>query len=133
MWKLQDFSVTQILLITNVGHFEAKKTAILTICAYIYVHLWILNFWELLTFLSVKFFQISKLKASKIVKLAVLTFWSLPILIWRKIRVVEKWLNFNTVEYPLSKSPIRLPRSVCTKTAEKYSILRAIAFYTTNH
>ena len=33
-------------------------------------------------------------------------------LISRKIRVAGKWLNFNTLEYPQSKIPIRLPRSV---------------------
>ena len=31
MWKFQDFSVTQILREINFGHFEALKTAILTL------------------------------------------------------------------------------------------------------
>ena len=31
MWKYQDFSATQILREINFGHFEATKTAILTI------------------------------------------------------------------------------------------------------
>ena len=33
MWKFQDFSATQILREINFGHFEAPKTAILTIWA----------------------------------------------------------------------------------------------------
>ena len=47
----------------------------------------IMNFWELLTFLSVKHFQKSKFKALKIVKKQFLTFWDKPKLISRKIRV----------------------------------------------
>ena len=31
MWKFQDFSATQILREINFGHFEAPKTAILTV------------------------------------------------------------------------------------------------------
>ena len=31
MWKLQDFSATQILREINFGHFEAPKIAIVTI------------------------------------------------------------------------------------------------------
>ena len=33
MWKFQDLSAIQILREINFGHFEASKTAILTICA----------------------------------------------------------------------------------------------------
>ena len=33
MWKFQDFFATQILREINFGHFEAPKTAILTIWA----------------------------------------------------------------------------------------------------
>ena len=33
MWKFNDISATQILCEFNYGHFEAPKTAILTICA----------------------------------------------------------------------------------------------------
>ena len=62
MWKFQDFSVIQILREINFGHFEATKTAILTISE-------ALNF-EFLTLSSEKFFQISKLKASKLPKYA---------------------------------------------------------------
>ena len=48
IWKFQVFSATQILLEINFGHFEAPKTAILTICA-------ALNF-KILTFSSVNLF-----------------------------------------------------------------------------
>ena len=41
--------------------------------------------------------NISKFKASKIVKIEIFTFWNQPKLISRKIRVAEKWLNFHTV------------------------------------
>ena len=63
------------------------------------------NFW------SVKFFQKSKLKASKIVKRLFLTVWNQPKLITRKIRVARKLL-IHTVEYLHFSIPIRLPRSV---------------------
>ena len=33
MWKFQDFSATQILREIISGHFQAPKTAILSICA----------------------------------------------------------------------------------------------------
>ena len=63
MWKFQDFFATQILREINVGHFEAPKTAILTISA-------ALNFRFLVTFdiYKCEIFQKSKFKASKIVK-----------------------------------------------------------------
>ena len=59
MWEFQDFYASQILREINFGDFEAPKIAI--------EQLWILNFWELLTF-----FKKSKFKAFKIVKMAVL-------------------------------------------------------------
>ena len=64
--KFQDFSATQILCEINFGHFEATNVAIFP-----FEQLWILNFWEFLTFSSVKFFQNSKFKASKIVETTV--------------------------------------------------------------
>ena len=52
MWKFQDFSATQILRESNFGgHFEAQKTAILTIKAALNF-----EFLEILTFSSVIFF-----------------------------------------------------------------------------
>ena len=69
MWKIQDFSVTQILREINFGHFEAQRTDILTILAALN-----LVFWEFLTFFSVKFFLKSKFKASIMVKTAVFAF-----------------------------------------------------------
>ena len=47
MWKFQDFSATQILREINYGHFEAPKTAILTI-------------WAALNFESLNIFDIFK-------------------------------------------------------------------------
>ena len=69
MWKFQDFSATQILREINVGHFEAPKTAILTI-------------WAALNFEFVDIFDIfkreiakkSKIRAAQMVKMAV--FWA---------------------------------------------------------
>ena len=40
-------------------------------------------------------------------------------MISRKIRVAEKLLNFHPVEYPQSKFPIRLPRSVLKIVSKK--------------
>ena len=66
MWKFQDFSATQISREINFGHFEAPKIAILTIWAAV-------NF-EVLETINIfkhEIAQNSKLKASKIVKMAV--------------------------------------------------------------
>ena len=66
MWKFQGFSATQILREIHFGHFEALKTAILTIWAAV-------NF-EVLETINIfkhEIAQNSKLKASKIVKMAV--------------------------------------------------------------
>ena len=65
MWKFQDFSVTKILHKVNFGHFEAPKTAILTICTAL-----IFEFLGTFDISRVKSFQISKFKAFKIVKTA---------------------------------------------------------------
>jgi len=51
MWKVQDWSPTQVVREINFSHLEAPKTDILTILAARN-----LNFWEFLTFSSVKFF-----------------------------------------------------------------------------
>ena len=69
MWKIQDFSATPTLLEFNFGHFEAQKTAILTIRA-------AMNFEFLGNFniSSVNFFQRSKFKASKMIKMAIFDF-----------------------------------------------------------
>ena len=82
--------------------------------------------WELLTFSKVNFFQKSKFKASKLLKWQCLTFWNQPKLISHKIRVAGKWLNFLTVEYPKSKFPIRLPRSVLINDIWQFRILIVI-------
>ena len=57
MWKFQDFSLTHISRKINFAHFEAPKTAILTI-------------WLDMIFEFLETFNISKFKASKIVKSA---------------------------------------------------------------
>ena len=48
----------------NFSHFEAPKTAF-----WLFKQIWILNFWELLTFSSLKFPKKLKLKSSKSVKI----------------------------------------------------------------
>ena len=65
MWKIQYISGTQIVCEINFGHLEASKPTILTIWA-------ALNFEFLGIFDidSVKLFQKSTFKASKIVKMA---------------------------------------------------------------
>ena len=47
------------------------------------------------------------------IKMAVFVFLNHSKLISRKIRSAGKLLNFHTMEYPQSKFPIRLHRSVC--------------------
>ena len=64
VWNFQNFSAPQILHEINDGHFEAPKSAILTILA-------TLNF-EFLTFSNVNFSYKLKIKASTIVKIAVI-------------------------------------------------------------
>ena len=69
VWKFQDFSATQILRKINFGHLEALKTPILTIWTALYFQ--VLGIFD---YSSVKYFQRSKFKASKIVKSAVFDF-----------------------------------------------------------
>ena len=69
MWKIQDFSAAQILREINFGHFDAQKTAILTIWATMN-----LESVGILIFSSVRFFinsKYAKFKAFEIVKTAV--------------------------------------------------------------
>ena len=68
MWKFQDFSAIQILREINLGHFEAPKTAGLTILA-------AMNFEFLGTFdiFKCEISKNSKFKPSKIVKMTFLT------------------------------------------------------------
>ena len=66
MWKFHDYFATQILREIIFGHFEASKTAILTVCA-------ALNFEFLVIFdiIRCEFFPKIKIKASKTVKMVV--------------------------------------------------------------
>ena len=66
MWKFQDFSAIQILREINFGHFEASKTAILTVWA-------APNFWclDIFDIFNCEIFQKSKYEAFKIVKTAI--------------------------------------------------------------
>ena len=66
MWKLQKFSVNQILREIKVGEFKVSKSVILA-------HLESLNFDfnEFLHFLKAEFYQINQIQSSKNVKMAI--------------------------------------------------------------
>ena len=80
MWKLKDFSITQILRVINFGVSGSAKSAILT-------HLEALNFvfYEFLHFLKAEIDQSNKLWVPKMAKMAVLALLESPKLISRKI------------------------------------------------
>ena len=116
------FYVKSILVV-----LKPPKTAILTI--------WVaMNFelWQFLTFSSVKFFWKSKFNIFKTVKTAFLTFWNQLKLISRKIIMAGKLLNFHCMEYPQSKSPIRLPRSVPLENPQNMTQMSDFFFFQPN-
>ena len=80
MWKFQDFSITQILREIKFGNYTSAKSAILT-------HLEALNFdiYTFLHFLEAEIYQISKFRAQKLAKMAVLQILDSLKLISRKI------------------------------------------------
>ena len=63
MWKFQDISATQILFEIISGHFEATKTAILTI-------------WAALNFKSLGFFDVFKREIFRKIKIQILQYCS---------------------------------------------------------
>ena len=65
--------------------------------------------WSHCAFSRVNFFKNQTSKYPKLSKWQFLTFWNQLKFISRKIRVARKWLINN---YPQSRFPIRLPRSV---------------------
>ena len=89
VWKLHDFSITQILREINFGDSRSAKSAILT-------HSEALNF---CTFWKLKFTKSTKFRAPKIAKMAVSELLVSPKLISRNIWVIEKSCNFHTVHY----------------------------------
>ena len=90
IWKFQEFSAIQLLREIDFDHFEGPKTAILTIWATPNF-----NFWEFLTLFTKK----KKIIASKIVKIVVFDLPKSDKIISQKIRMAEKLLHFDTVEY----------------------------------
>ena len=67
MWKLEDFSATHILHEINFNHFEAPKSAILTIWTALNF-----QFLDICDIFKCEITKKSKVKASKIVKMSVL-------------------------------------------------------------
>ena len=65
-----------------------------------------------MTFLKVKFPKNQNSNPPKLLKWKFLTLWRQSKLISHKIRKPWKWLNFQVAQYPQSKFPIRLVRSV---------------------
>ena len=111
MWKFQYFSAFQILREINIGHFEALKPAI-----------WSLNylsssefldFWIFFTFSSFKF---PKDPIQSLQNCFTASYWPSEVSqnwFHAKSKGQEKiYLSFRSLEYPQSKFPIRLPRSV---------------------
>ena len=85
MWKLQDFSVSQILREINFAESRTSKTALFAISG-------ALNFVELVNFNveKVQIFTKIKIRASKCVKMAHYALLESKLLISRKIIVIEK-------------------------------------------
>ena len=65
MWKFLDFSAFQKLYEVNFGHFEAPKTAILTILAALNF-----EFLDIFDIFMCEFVKKSEFKASKMVRMA---------------------------------------------------------------
>ena len=99
IWKIHDYSEYQILCEINFGSFEAPKTAILTNWA-------ALNFDSFWHFQVWNFSKNQYAKPPKWLKWQFLTLWNQLKLIWRKIRVAGKLLNFITVYIHSQKSQL---------------------------
>ena len=110
----------------HVWSFLSPKNSLLIIWAALNFDCWHFQVW---------FFPPQKNQNSKPAKLLkqqqFLTFKNQPELISRKIRVAEKWLNFNTVEYPLSKIAIRLLRSVKRKKCRNQCTNSPVLYFLT--
>ena len=85
VWKLHNFSVTQILREFNFRDFRSAKSAVST-----HLEAFKLDFYELLHFLKTGIYLNKKSKAPKIAKMALFVLSDPPKLVSRKIRVAEK-------------------------------------------
>jgi len=89
VWKLENFSVAQILREIKFWNSRSLEFAI-------WAHL-ATEFWLFMTFWRLKFTKSTKLRAPKMAKMAVLELLKSPKLISRKIWVAEKSWNVHTV------------------------------------
>ena len=115
MWKFQFYSATQILREINFDHFEAPETVILTIWAALNFEF--LGISDTYILSSVKVFPKFKIQSLQIVKMC--SFWpsEMP---QNWFHINSEWQeNSHAIEYPQSRIPIKLPRSVMSRKRQE--------------